>query len=228
MADVQSFDKINILKRRSLPYYEYFGDMELTKEQRRRREALALTIEDIIMIFFNMVEVSRDMGILNEVKVKQELMTSLYEILDSDKPYFETEEQQDKYVQDFVNETYKSTIENLDKYPHDYDYTGNSKYWVSEDRAQFIAENESNTIYNSAEFIEAKKQGKTHKIWVTYQDDRVRPTHIEVEGARIPIDSYFDVGNARMLYPKDLTSELSTASAYPEEYINCRCQISYI
>ena len=71
MADIQNFDKINILKRRSLPYYEYFGDMELTKEQRRRREALALTIEDIIMIFFNMVEVSRDMGILNEVRVKQ-------------------------------------------------------------------------------------------------------------------------------------------------------------
>lgn len=226
MADVQSFDKINIIKRRSLPYYEYFGDMELTKEQRHKREALALTIEEVIMIFFNLVEVSRDMNILNEVRVKQELMTSLYEVVDAG--YFENEEQLDKYIVDFVNETYRSTIENLDKYPNDYDYTGNSPYWISEDRAQFVAENEANTLYNSADFIEAKKQGKTHKIWITYQDDRVRPTHIEVEGARIPIDSYFDVGMAHMLYPKDVTSEFSTGAEHPEETVNCRCSISYI
>lgn len=226
MADVQNFDKINILKRRSLPYYEYFGDMELTKEQRHKREALALTIEEVIMIFFNLVEVSRDMGILDETRIKQELMYQLYEVVDEG--YFEDEEQLNKYVSDFVEETYRSTIENLDKYPKDYDYTGNSNYWVSEDRAQFVAENEANTLYNSADFIEAKKQGKTHKIWVTYRDDRVRPTHVEVEGAKIPIDSYFYVGRAMMLYPKDVTSELSTGAECPEEIVNCRCSISYI
>lgn len=222
MADIQNFDKINILKRRSLPYYEYFGDMELTKEQKRRREALALTIEDMIMIFFTLVDAG-----LPEVRVKQELVNSLYEALE-DKPFFESEEQKDKYIMDLVNETYKSTIDNLAKYPQDYDYTGNSKYWVSEDRAQFIAENEANTIYNSAEFVEAKKQGKTHKIWVTYNDDRVRPTHIEVEGAKIPIDSYFYVGMAQMLYPKDVTSEFSTGASHPEETVSCRCQVKYI
>ena len=222
MADIQNFDKINILKRRSLPYYEYFGDMELTKEQKRRREALAITIEDMIMIFFTLVDAG-----LPEVRVKQELVNSLYEALE-DKPFFESEEQKDKYIMDFVNETYNSTIDNLAKYPRDYDYTGNSKYWVSEDRAQFIAENEANTIYNSAEFVEAKKQGKTHKIWVTYNDDRVRPTHIEVEGAKIPIDSYFYVGMAQMLYPKDVTSEFSTGASHPEETVNCRCTISYV
>ena len=222
MADIQNFDKINILKRRSLPYYEYFGDMELTKEQKRRREALAITIEDMIMIFFTLVDAG-----LPEVRTKQELVNSLYEALE-DKPFFESEEQKDKYIMDFVNETYKSTIENLAKYPRDYDYTGNSKYWVSEDRAQFIAENEANTIYNSAEFVEAKKQGKTHKIWITYNDDRVRPTHIEVEGAKIPIDSYFYVGMAQMLYPKDVTSEFSTGASHPEETVNCRCTISYV
>ena len=222
MADIQNFDKINILKRRSLPYYEYFGDMELTKEQKRRREALAITIEDMIMIFFTLVDVG-----LPEVRVKQELVNSLYEALE-DKPFFESEEQKDKYIMGFVNETYKSTIDNLAKFPRDYDYTGNSKYWVSEDRAQFIAENEANTIYNSAEFVEAKKQGKTHKIWITYNDDRVRPTHIEVEGAKIPIDSYFYVGMAQMLYPKDVTSEFSTGASHPEETVNCRCTISYV
>jgi len=222
MADIQNFDKINILKRRSLPYYEYFGDMELTKEQKRRREALAITIEDMIMIFFTLVDAG-----LPEVRTKQELVNSLYEAVE-DTEFFESEEQKDKYIMDLVNETYKSTVENLAKYPHDYDYTGNSKYWISEDRAQFIAENEANTLYNSAEFVEAKKQGKTHKIWITYNDDRVRPTHIEVEGAKIPIDSYFYVGMAQMLYPKDVTSEFSTGASHPEETVSCRCQVKYI
>ena len=37
MADTQNFDKLNILKRRSIPYEEYFGDMELTEKQKKNR-----------------------------------------------------------------------------------------------------------------------------------------------------------------------------------------------
>ena len=85
-----------------------------------------------------------------------------------------------------------------------------------------------NTLFNSKEYIEASAQGYTHKIWVAYPDDRVRPTHVQTNGSKIPIGAYFTVGNARMLYPKDLTSEFSTAGDYPEEYINCRCQIKYV
>jgi uncharacterized protein with gpF-like domain len=92
----------------------------------------------------------------------------------------------------------------------------------------FIAENESNTLLNSKEFIEAKEDGKTHKIWMVYPDNRVRPTHIDVNGAKIPIDSYFYVGDAMMLYPKDVTSELSTGADHPEETVNCRCVVRYI
>ena len=146
----------------------------------------------------------------------------------SDKGYFETEEQIDKYVSETVNNTYKSTIDNLENYPLDYDYKGETQYWVSEDRAQFIAENESNTLFNSKEYKEAMDKGYTHKIWMAYPDDRVRPTHEVTNGAKVPIGTYFDVGKARMLYPKDITSEFSTGAEYPEEYINCRCTVVYV
>lgn len=222
-------DELNILKRRSIPYTEYFGDMELTKEQKRKREALALILEDVIAIFLDMFYTGTTIGFLNEIRVKQELTYQLYDVLSKrEEQFFETEQELDKYVSETVKQTYEATFTNMVKEPDSYDYTGNKPYWVSDDRAMFIAENEANTLMNSAEFVDAKKKGKTHKIWMAYPDDRVRPTHVEVNGAKIPIDSYFDVGRARMLYPKDTTSELSTGAECPEEYINCRCSVAYV
>ena len=227
MADIQNFDNINILKRRSLPYAEYFGDMELTDKQKKRRQRLALILEDYIAIFFELIKSEMESDMLNEATVKQELTYNLYDLL-ADENYFDNDSELDKYITDTVNNAYTSTVENMGNHPMDYDYLGETPYWVSEDRAIFMAENEANTLCNSAEFVEAKEKGYTHKIWVTYSDDRVRPTHIEVEGARIPIDLYFDVGMAHMLYPKDVTSEFSTGAEHPEETVNCRCSISYI
>lgn len=227
MADLQSFDNINILKRRSLPYAEYFGDMKLTNEQKKKRRDLALILEDYIMIFFNVIYLGYSQGIENETMAKQELTYNLYDIL-ADKGYFESEEEMDKYISDTVNNAYTSTNDNLANHFNDYDYTGSGPYWVSEDRAMFVAENEANTLFNSKEYVEAKANGYTHKIWMAYPDDRVRPTHEDVDGAKLPIGSYFDVGRARMLYPRDVTSELSTGAECPEEVVNCRCTVIYV
>ena len=53
MANPQSFDQLNmnILKRRSEPYYKYFGDMLLTDKQKKNRERIALIIEEHLMLF---------------------------------------------------------------------------------------------------------------------------------------------------------------------------------
>ncbi len=223
----QNFDKLNILKRYSEPYHEYFGVMMLTKEQKRQRERLAVLLEEAIAVFFEMYRTRQEMGVLSEVQLKQEFTYLVYDVV-SGKGYFEDEAQEDKYITDLVNETYRATEENLAKHPNDYDYTGNKPYWISDDRAMFIAENEANTIINGYEFEEAKAQGKTHKIWKSYADDKVRPTHQEVDVTMIPIDDYFDVGAAQLLYPKDITSEFSTGIDHPEEIINCRCCALYI
>ena len=229
---IQEFDKLNIIKRRSLPYNEYFGDMTLTPKQKKEREELALILEDYIMLFFDLIQ-----GGVNEMHIRQEMTYELYKIVD-DKGYFEDETQLDKYVADTVNNTYQSTVDNLMKHPdyvseYDIQKVANTneepkQYWVSDDRAMFIAENEANTLFNSKEYIEAKEQGYTHKIWMVFPDDRVRITHIDANGLKIPIGSYFEVGDALMLYPKDLTSEFSTLGEHPEEYVNCRCQAKYI
>lgn len=237
MADIQSFDKLNIMKPRAIPYDEYFGDMELTPKQKARRKDLAIILEDIIAIWFVIVEQHFENDSLIELREKQQLTYMIYDEIDG-KGYFRSDAEQDAYVKNFVKTTYQTTIENLeDSYddvvpkpgivePESIDDV--EPYWVSEDRAKFIAENEANTLINSAEYVEAIAQGYTHKIWMAYPDNRVRPTHIETNGAKIPIGSYFDVGAARMLHPKDVTSDLSTGAEHPEEVVNCRCSIKYV
>lgn len=245
---IQGFDNLNLIKRRSIPYDEYFGVMELTKAQKARRKDLAFILEDAIAIWLLFMRNNFESGVLNEMVVKQELTNSIYDIID-DGDYFTNENERVKYISNFVEETYRSTVENMAKYPddvvpkegvsedevlQDVEETGTiptdktEPYWTSTDRAEFIAENESNTIINNSEFTEAARSGKTHKIWMSYGDDRVRLTHQIVDGAKIPIDAYFDVGRARMLYPKDVTSELSTGAECPEETISCRCVCKYV
>jgi hypothetical protein len=222
----QRFDELNILKRRSEPYEQYFGVMALTDKQKRDRIALALELEDILMIYFDLFQTT------DKITAKQEFVYMLYEKV-ADGGFFDSEEEQDAYVTRMTDIITENTEKNLAEHPNDvseYDVEKDelTPYWVSDDRAMFIAEDEANTLFNSKEYVEAKAKGYTHKIWVTYGDDRVRPTHIEVGGARIPIGSYFDVGKARMLYPKDVTSEFSTGIAHPEEVISCRCSLTYV
>lgn len=234
---IQGFDKLNIVQRRSIPYKLYFGDMDLTKEQKARRENLAYILEDILAIWFIVMEQNIINGKVDEIRDKQRLTYMIYDEI-SDKGYFENEVEQDKYVSNFVNETYRSTVENREKYPDDVVPKGDitepesvediEPYWTSEDRAMFIAENEANTLINTQEYVEAKAQGYTHKIWMSYGDERVRATHQIVDGAKVPIGVYFEVGKARMLYPKDVTSEFSTGALHPEETISCRCVCKFV
>lgn len=224
---IQNFDELNIIKRRSMPYKQYFGDMELTPKQKKEREDLALILEDYIMLFFDLIQSGA-----NETTVRQEMTYELYKLLDEE-GYFETDEQLDKYIAETVKNTYQSTVDNLALYPNDvseYDIEKDdtTNYWVSDDRAMFIAENESNTLFNSKDYKEAKEKGYTHKIWMAYPDNRVRPTHVDANGLKVPIGSYFEVGEAQMLYPRDVTSEFSTGAEHPEETINCRCVCIYV
>ena len=243
MASIQNFDKLNIVQRRSVPYAEYFGDMHLTAKQKKEREELALILEDYIMLFFSLIQSGA-----SELTIRQEMTYELYKIVD-EKGYFVDEKQLDKYVTETVKNTYRSTVDNMLKYPNDVIPSENvteeeikeiqaetgdvpedkvTPYWTSDDRAKFIAENEANTLFNSKEFSDAIKADKKYKIWKTFADDKVRLTHVEVDVTMLPIDDYFYVGAAQMLYPKDVTSPDSTGEDHLEEVINCRCHCLYI
>lgn len=96
-------------------------------------------------------------------------------------------------------------------------------FYLSMDRADVVAENEANVIFNHEEYKEAVSDGRTLKVWITEEDERVRETHKAVNEKAIPIDEYFIVGDSYMLYPKD-----TSMGASMNEIANCRCHIEYI
>ena len=104
----------------------------------------------------------------------------------------------------------------------DQDQGQESDYWLSITRATMIARNEANTFLNYTDFTDAKDRGKTVKTWWAMPDNKVRETHVEVEGQTIGIDEYFRVGNSQMRFPHDWVS-----SPDPKEVINCRCAVEY-
>jgi len=91
--------------------------------------------------------------------------------------------------------------------------------WLGKERANLIALNEANWKWNNQEFYEAKESKKT-KTWHTALDERVRLTHMELEGVTIPIDDYFNVGGFLGKYPLYMALPI-------EETANCRCSVSY-
>lgn len=99
--------------------------------------------------------------------------------------------------------------------------TDDIRKWLSKERANVIALNEANWIFNNKEFFEARDNKKT-KTWHTALDEKVRITHIALEGVTIPMDEPFHVGSYLMMYPLD-----SSLGAGAEEIVNCRCTVSY-
>ena len=99
--------------------------------------------------------------------------------------------------------------------------TDKIRKWFSKERANLIALNEANWIYNHEEFFEALGTKRT-KTWHTALDEKVRMTHIALEGVTIPVEEYFHVGASLMAFPLD-TSMGASAS----EIVNCRCSVSY-
>lgn len=198
-------------KKRSLPFDLYFGEMDLTDLQKKDRKEFAEKMQEIVLTILTLIEIQEQMGEVNELMTVNQLSGDYQRLavdyLDSD-DYDWVSEYSQQYAKDFVD----TTIENW-----------NDEWYRSQDRATYNAENEANTILNRKDFTEAKKRGFFHKEWVTMRDKRVRETHQEVDGEVIPIDDFFQVGEAQMLYPKDIANAVD----YPEEYVNCRCSIVY-
>jgi uncharacterized protein with gpF-like domain len=96
-------------------------------------------------------------------------------------------------------------------------------YMTSTDRSILIAETETNNVANYDEYLEAKENGMTEKVWHTMEDNKVRQTHMEIDGATVGIDDLFQVGAAEMRFPCD--EEL--AYDFPEEICGCRCSVAY-
>lgn len=209
-----TYEELNAMieNPRSEPYDTYFGDMDLTEEEKQKRISLAKQLEDgfliaLILLFtmqqyettrtvidWEMVRLQIEIGYINAVKEVTTINTSL-----------------ENYIKSFSYDIIDSTKE------HKAD-----PYYYSFDRARFMAENESQNIFNYSEYEQAIKSGKTKKKWIDIKDKRERESHRKVGGTIKPIEEPFLVGDSIMNYPKD-----QTFSPSPSQVVNCRCTIKY-
>lgn len=217
MPTVMNFDELNVLalseteKPRSLPIDQYFDEMDLNNRQKKERKSLAEDLMESMMDFLEaavlMLKRSPDLQIQSTL-----VPFLIAEFASGFAKHNIPVQFADAYAVRLAQELVKSTFDHL-----------SDEYFLSEDRARFVGEEEANTAYNYRDFWKAVSDGKKRKRWKTMLDKRVRPTHQEMEGETIPISEMFHVGRARMLFPRDVVN----AAEFPEEIVNCRCLAIY-
>lgn len=200
---------IDEINKRSLPYKEYFGVMNITKKQIEARIALAERLEDEFFNILMLLSTLKEHSVTDDGITEKQLSQAYIDALIS------VGVEPDDYILELAAVFAAGFILATKEHPTD-------KWYTSNDRVVYNAENEANTVLNYTDYKDAVKNFK-FKTWHTENDSRVRETHIPLEGTTLPIESYFIVGNALMRFPKD--TEL--AENAPEEIINCRCSITY-
>jgi uncharacterized protein with gpF-like domain len=95
---------------------------------------------------------------------------------------------------------------------------------IGRSRAQVIARTETHAAMMEGTMLAAQElvdDGITlYKTWVSAEDERTRETHVEADGQTIEMDDVFEVGDAELSFPGDMTGPA-------EEVINCRCAVTY-
>lgn len=210
MAFDISFDELNRLNQihKAIPYTQYFGEMDLTDEQIEQRISLAEKLEESFLFVLALVFTMKQYNLVDWAKARKEFEKGYRNVLhsmDVADDYLET------YIKSISQEVVASTERNQE-----------DLYYYTSDRAIFMAENESNLVYNHSDFEYAKKSGKKKKRWVAILDHETRETHRAVNGIVLPINEPFIVGSSLMQHAHDASLGASTS-----ELANCRCSTKY-
>lgn len=217
------FDEVNKLnteknnKRKTIIVKDYFEEMELPKEEIEVRKQLALELHGVMLYIFSLVLTMLESENINRDYLVQQLKDRYIE---KAKNYINIDNYINDYADMFSKGMIRTTLENIDGIKNEGNF---ENYYLSNERAVFIAVNESNTIMNYEQYKNFRQNGYRKKQWNSEKDDRVRKTHIEADGSIVDIDDFFVVGNSLMLFPKD-----NSLGASPEEIVNCRCTVKYI
>ena len=186
---------------------QYFSEMEISDEQKEERENFAKELFEIMALFFFFVHATEETQGIQDIEYYISMLRRRYGNLIGSRL--------DDYLTDYVNyislEITNATFNNI-----------NDDYFLSKQRALDIAETEANTVLNYTDYEDAIKNGFTKKTWKTERDNRVRKSHMAVDGKTIGIKDYFKVGGDEMLYPHDLSQ-----NPKPQNVINCRCVVIY-
>ena len=213
MISVLGIDELNTpkeYKERSIDYEKYFGEMDLTKEQKENRIATANEMENLMLFIFALLMTMNEYGLLDFNYVRQQL-TSRYKTIMGNAGA--VDDYLRIHAEDFADSFIESTEIKMD-----------NPWYLSEDRARFIAENEANVVHNYLEYEKAIKAGYTKKQWITFMDGKERKSHAKLNKKTIPILELFAVGDTFMRFPKDM----EYASDFPKETVNCRCRVKYL
>ena len=83
-----------------------------------------------------------------------------------------------------------------------------------------VADTDSVRIYNEAKLTVAKGNGAKTKTWHTMEDNKVRDTHVVLDGVTAPIDGYFYTYTGERA---QAPGQFGSAS----EDVNCRCYLKF-
>lgn len=190
-------------------YERYFGEMDLSDEEKQKRISFAEKFEDSMLFIFALYLVMKKYNRMNEKYLISQVQSKYSEIVSE---YMK----KGRYMDDYIREFSKETIDVTKRHDEE-------EYFTSRERAIFLAENEANTSLNYGQYTDALKKGYKKKIWISERDKRVRTTHREVDGMGLPIERAFLVGDSLMNFPKD-----TSMGASSKEIIACRCTIKYL
>ena len=212
-----SFDELNALyveehkeNMRSMPFEEFFGEMDISEEQMEKRIETAKDVKAFVLLALAAMYLEYTEGTYGYLDSAAEMSQHYKTML----------ERMDIPLTDYFSSTHADSIATeiaVATMNHSDD-----PYFFSEDRAMLIAENEANSIWNDSEYEDAILTGKTRKTWLAIIDKVTRDTHREVNGKTIPIDQPFEVGESLLQFPRD-----ESLGAGPEEIVNCRCSVTY-
>lgn len=195
------------LHTEKIVYETYFGEMEISDEEKKERLELAKELEPIfISFFYAFLESGEDEDNFSQ-SLSAEYEKVALKFLKVREPPAYIKEYSEKITEDII----RTTVENKD-----------TPYFTSIDRAMNIAANEANTIGNYREYTRMVKQGYKYKTWITMRDDKVRHTHAEANGYKVGIFDSFPIGASEMSFPRDYS-----LGASAEEIVNCRCSLKY-
>lgn len=195
---------------KSIPMVRFFDEINnLTTTQKNDRLKLAKEIKDYLGVWFDLLLLQKEYGNEDMAFAEEELKNNFFDIIAG--------RTDDDFIAEYVPLITAAIVESTERNKGD-------KWYLSDDRATFIAENEALSVFNHEDYRQAVKRGFTRKQWVDMKDDRERATHIEVGSSIIPIKDKFQVGAAMLDHPHDMIN----GAEHPEELCGCRCYAVYL
>lgn len=221
---VLGIDELNIAERYSptnkpIPYKEYFGEMDLTDDEVRERIAMANRLEDDAFKWvFGAIALAASLGALDSEQMYVDALYTRYRDVVEDFGY----SVQNGYerVDDYIYSASGLIVGNTFKRITDGVIT--NTYFVSDDRAMFCAEEETNSVEECAGFVDAVVAGKRYKRWSAIIDKRTRDHHKDYDGTIVPIEQPFEIMGERLMFPRDVSMGASS-----DNVTNCRCHAIY-